>query len=151
MSQFKTDLEISQIKELEFEQYIKTKYQVLTENSQDKGWFPDWDIRITAQTKNNLISTFEVKYNKAYEQNTIVVEECKIVNEEKIPSGISLSTADYYVFTIENDNNWYIIKKEKLFSLIRMKTTKRYIIVDKNGFMIQVFDKPWFLTQCKTI
>lgn len=149
---FKSDLEISQQKELEFEQYIKTKYSALTENSQHRDYFPDWDVKITATTKNNKVTTFEVKYNKAYEQNTVVVEECKIVNETRIPTGISLSNADYYVFTIQYDNNWYIIKREKLFDLIKnTKHPNRYMIRDKNDWIIQVFDKPWFLSKCKII
>jgi hypothetical protein len=149
---FATDLEISHKKELEFEEYIKTKYGVLTENSQDKGNFPDWDIRITATTKNNKVTTFEVKYNKDYAQNTIVVEECRIINQERIPTGISLSNADYYVFSIENNPNWYIITKEKLFKLIKeTKFPNRYMIRDKNDWIIQIFDKPYFLTQCTKI
>ena len=149
---FKSDLEISQQKEREFELYMKTKYSALTENSQNKDYFPDWDVKITATTKNNLISTFEVKYNKAYKQNTIVVEECRIINGERIPSGISLSNADYYIFTIENNPNWYMIKKEKLFKLIEeTKSPNRYMIRDKNDFIIQIFDKPWFLSKCKII
>jgi hypothetical protein len=149
---FQTDLEKSIEKEIAFETYMKTKYGVQTENSRDKGNFPDWDLRITATTKNNLVSTYEVKYNKDYAQNTIVVEECRIINEERIPTGISLSKADYYVFAVENDINWYIIKKEKLFNLIRnTKSPNRYMIRDKGDWIIQVFDKPFFLTQCTII
>ena len=149
---FKSDLEISQKKELEFENYMKTKYSAITENSQDRDYFPDWDVKITATTKNNQVSTYEIKYNKAYEQNTIVVEECRIINGERKPSGISLSNADYYVFTVEHNTNWYMISKTKLFRLItNTKSPNRYMIRDKNDFIIQVFDKPWFLSQCTII
>jgi hypothetical protein len=155
MGAFKSDYEKSLQKEIQFEKYLNNKYQVLTENSQDKGEFPDWDIKVTALTKNNLVTTFEVKYNEDYNKkgfNTIVIEEYRIVNQMKKPSGITKSKADYYVFAIENDENWYIIKREKLFELIN-KTTypNRYFIRDKNDFIIQIFDKPFFLSKCTII
>lgn len=145
---FSKDLEIARIKEQQFEQYIKNKYGVLTENSQDKEWFPDWDVKITGKT----ISTFEVKYNKCYEQNTVVIEIGRIVNGERTDTGLFLSKADYYIFTFECIDSWYMISSDKLKRLINeTRSPERYLIRDKNNFLIQIFDKPFFLSHCRII
>ena len=142
MSTFYKDLEVSKKIELEFEQYIKIKYNCLTENSQNKGEFPDWDISITATSKNSLISTFEVKYNKDYIQETIVIEEIAYKN----------SNADYYIIKIENYINWYMVKKDTLTKLMYGKCWYRDTIITKDEQkLIKIFKRKEFLRNCKIV
>jgi len=140
---FKQDLEFSQVIELEFEQYILNKYKCFTENAQDKGLFPDWDISITGNTTNTgRISTFEIKYNRNYSQQTIVIEEIAFNN----------SNADYYILRVEDDSNWYMIRKSKLNDLIYTKCDfRKTVCTYGENKIIFIFDKELFLNKCKIV
>ena len=149
---YKADYERSLEQEKRFEAYIKSKYKLLTESSQSKGYFPDWDISTTGTGKHaGKVTTFEVKLNDNYKQNTIVIETCKIVDEVKHPSGLSLTNSDYYVLCFPNDDNWYIINTNLLKQLVDDLQSKKYIIYDKNNYQLHIFDKPWLLNHCKAI
>ncbi len=149
---FKHDYEKSRQKEQEFENYIKSRYKLQTENSSLLGDYPNWDVSTTANTKhNNKVTTFEVKYNADYGNNKVVIENCKIVDEIRIPCGLSLTSADWYVLSFENDSNWYIIPTLKLKELVDDVKSEKFIVYDQNNYQLHIFDKPWLLSFCKII
>ena len=150
MSKFETDLKKAQKIELEFEAYIRTEYGFLTENTQHLGFFPDYDVRITSTTTNN-ISTYEVKLNSNYANNTVCIEIGKRINGKDEPSGLSSTKADYYVLKIEADDNWYVIPTQKLKDLLSGDTRQNYTMLDKNDFMITISQKAWLLQHFTTI
>jgi hypothetical protein len=80
MNQYQKDYELSRKEELRFEKYMQEKYKLSTENTDPSVYFPYWDIRVTAHTKNDKVTTFEVKYNNDYKEPKVVIELCQFVN-----------------------------------------------------------------------
>lgn len=149
---YKNDYDKSRKKEIEFEAYIKAKYNLLTENSSTAGYFADWDISTTATSHNNKITKFEVKYNSNYKKDKVIIETAKIIDEVKHPSGLSATQADYYVLTFEEpDTNFYLISVEKLKEMVASNKGKKEVNCDQAGYQLFIYDKKYFLQFCKII
>lgn len=158
---FNADLKKSQQVERDFEQYIQSKYSSLTENSQNKGNFTDWDVRSTATsiTNSGKVATYEVKWNDDYtthpankfKSGSFVVETAKIIDEVVHPAGISATNSDYYVIKFQNDDNFYIIPTKKLQQLTQSFKGQKYSVITKTNYIIQVMDKNWFIKHCQIV
>jgi hypothetical protein len=145
-NQYQQDYEKSRAKEFQVENLLQTKYNLLTETTDDKVYHPWWDISSTSTTHNNRIIKWEVKYNSNYQVDSVVIEACKIVDECKIPSGLSITEADYYILCFEDDSNFYAIKVEKLKELVaNFKHIKKHVGYDKNNYQLQIFPKAYLL------
>ena len=142
---YNTDYTKSRKEEIRFENYLKTRKGVITENSSDKGCFNSWDISITSTTKNDLVTTYEVKYNSNYSNNTIAFEIHHLINDVKVNSGLSATAADYYILTLENDPNFYMIETEKLRELCRTTHPQKFLHYDKNNYLLAVFNKDYII------
>lgn len=150
MADFNTDYNKAQIFEKAFKDYLQTEYKCICENAPNK-YFPDWDVSCTGKS---WIQQFEVKWNdkyfdKDFTGGTACVETAKIVDTIKIASGLSLTTAHYYVFVFANEDVFYAIETQKLKALCDDESlTYKKIIVTKGDFIIQVFDKAYLLKHC---
>lgn len=71
----------------------------------------EYDLK--AYDKNKNLTNIEVKNQKS--KNYIIIEYCQIYKgtTNKVPSGINLTTADFW-YVINNYNDLYIIKTEKI-------------------------------------
>ena len=154
---YKKDYEISRQVEIEFEQFIKEKYNLTTENSQEKGEFADWDISTTASTKNNnRVTTFEVKYNRNYTTGNAIIELHKgiVANgciSHTLPSGLSSTKADYYIFKFQNEEKYYLIQTEKLRALLTPNNPEITFIYDSNNYYIAIISKNILQENCKCV
>lgn len=158
---FNSDLKKSQEVERQFEEYIQSKYGSITENSQNKGNFNDWDVRSTATsiTNSGKVATFEVKWNDDYSNHhankfksgSFVCETGKIIDEVVHPSGLSLTNSDYYTIKFENDSNFYLIPTKKLKELTQSPKGQKYSVITKTNYIIQVMDKNWFIKHCQIV
>lgn len=149
---YKNDYKKSRKAEIEFEHHLQHYYNIKTENSANKGYFPDWDISSTAETGH--ITKYEVKYNSNYfdvdfPKGTVVIEAARIVDKMTIPCGLTLTKADYYVFQFQNDSNFYLIKVDTLKQLVaNSKLKEKKIIYDKNNYQLHIFNKAFILQYC---
>ena len=139
-----------------FENYLRIQYTCRTESMQCLGYFPGYDISTTAVT--GTVMKYEVKYNSRYDKDrdftngTLVVEMAKSRDGCSVPSGISISTADYYAFVLEGSDAFYIIKTDELKALCNNpKLAKKKLLTDKNGFLIAIFDLPFILSKMTLI
>ena len=148
---FKKDLEKSAQAEREFEDLLhNVTPNLLSENSSLRGNFPKFDISTTSTTT-GAITKYEVKHNDCYLSGNVVIENCRIIEHVKHPSGLALSESDYYVFKFECDTNFYLIPTLKLKKLVEDKDPKKSFVVDKNGFMLYIFPKEYFTSHCFTL
>ncbi len=149
MNQFEKDYEQSRKQEIRLEEYLNHLDQY-TENSSKKGYFPDWDISSTSTTTGS-IATYELKYNNDYATNNVVIENCRIIDQQKHPSGLTSTKADYYVLAFENDSNFYLIPTQKLKDLVNSNKTPKRILTDKNGYQLYIFSKDYLLPLCNVL
>lgn len=86
-----------------------------------QGNFKPWDIRI--QNKEELI-TFEVKADRQSRRtgNVVIEFECN-----KKPSGITSSTADYWIYFIIGSHQYYMIPREALLDMIKENKYQRIV------------------------
>lgn len=97
-NQFQLDLEFGQIYENKLLDYVEHDTHKIM-----KGYFPYYDVEIT---KDNVVTKYEVKADRqAYKTGNIAIE----FEYNNKPSGISVTTADYYAY--------YIVKPYNLFDL----------------------------------
>jgi hypothetical protein len=118
---FKTDLKYGKKYEHLAHTMLKEKFNLLIVD-EPKGNFKYYDVAMYDQFNKKYIS-FEIKTTR-FEYSTIFIECCNKNNE---PSGIEVSTADYYIFVdVSNDEkniNYYIIKTD----VLKQKILKKYI------------------------
>lgn len=145
---FKSDYEKSREREIALEKHLQDTYKVLTENSSEKGDFPNWDISSTGTGKNaNKITTFEVKYVGT---ENVVIENGRIIDSVLHPTGLSLTDANYYVICFNGDSSFYLIPVTKLKELVA-DTKNKKTIYDRNNFKLHIFEKEFILQFCKII
>ncbi len=136
------------------EEHLKSKEGVLTENTARDQSFKEWDIRITGITKYNRVSTYSVKSNNTYNNNKVCIEFRKRVNGEFVPSGLGAATSEFVILTFHDDQNLYMIKREKLLAYvyaINGMPVDRYLCFDKNNCQLALFDRPALLRKCRII
>jgi len=144
-TQFDHDNNKGRKAEILFEQYLVARNNQ-TENSSLKGNFSLWDISCTSFTSN--VSTFEVKAQSHYHVDNVIIETCRIVDEQKTPSGLSATQADYYVFLFEGDPAFYVIKTTKLKLMVESNKGNKVITYDANGYQLYCYDKAFFKKKC---
>lgn len=105
------------------EQYQKLFLSMIEWDSSEiaQGNFKPWDIRI--QNKEELI-TFEVKADRQSRRtgNVVIEFECN-----KKPSGITSSTADYWIYFIIGSHQYYMIPREALLDMIKENKYQRIV------------------------
>ncbi|MCU7549215.1 hypothetical protein OCK74_08815 [Chitinophagaceae bacterium LB-8] len=149
MSTFYYDLELSQAKETAFAQKLQNQgFTVST--TQDMGRFNGYDVKAIHSTGT---TTYEVKYDEMSSvTGNVAVEVCKMVNGEKVESGITASVANDYVYCFPGDNNFYNIPR---FQLWKMIITQQYTKVVNSGdggkYKLALFDKEYFVSRCTRI
>lgn len=147
------DYQKSRTKELAFEKHLQVKYSCLTETTDPNSSHSDWDVSTTASTRHNSkITTFEVKLNSNYKTNEVCIETCRFVDGKRYDAGLSASKADYYTLCFEGDENYYIIKTDKLRELTSNHKNKyKRITYDQAGYQLNWFHKPYLLAFTKAI
>jgi hypothetical protein len=120
--------------------------------------FYEYDIITTATTMNNKIIRFEIKYNKNYTNDVVVIEECQLINpingEYEIKEcGLTATKSDYYIIFFQGEKNPWKIKTEKLKELIKNSKRNKHISLffDKNKYRCYTINKPYFKTIAKQI
>jgi hypothetical protein len=119
MSNFINDLKYGLIYETKALNKIIDKYKYKIVKISD-GYEPKYDFKLA--TIDNKIIRYEVKTTKiAY--STIFIE---FKNKDDKPSGISLSTAHYYIFVdvSDDDEQYYLIRTSILKQIIEKHTIK---------------------------
>lgn len=145
---YKKDYERSKKAEDTFEALLASKYNLLTSNTANKGYFPFFDVESTSTTT-GAVCKYEVKLNACYlDKEDVVIENCRLVDEKIHPSGLSLTEADYYIFKFECDTNFYMIPVLKLKELVATPNPNKRFIVDKKGFQLHIFTKDYLLPLC---
>ena len=148
MSNYRKDYEKSIRAEREFEDLLHQAIPDLkSENTQNKGYYPNFDVSTTSTTTGQ-VTRYEIKHNDCYLSGNVVIENCRIIDHVKHPSGLALSQSDYYVFKFECDTNFYLIPTNRLRELVESKDPKKYFVIDKNGFMLYIYPKDYFTSQC---
>ncbi len=145
MGTFKSDYEISRQQELRFETFLQNQ-DLLTETTNPNLYFPYWDIRTTGCTctDKTKITKFEVKFLR--QNTTIYIEDGQLVDNKLIPCGLSITKADFYVFTFQDDERFFTIPVKKLKNLVETNTNIYY---DKNNYKLSVFTAEYLLPFCK--
>lgn len=98
--------------------------------------------------------TIEVKFDRMVnETGNVAIELHKILNDEKLPSGLSITEADYYVYKLSD--KFYSIKTKKLKDLIKklIKNDAIKIVMggDNRSVCIGLISKYIFKKHCKEI
>lgn len=102
---------------------------------QMEGHHPEYDMEVTNPATGET-KTYEVKYDKMRcETGNVPVEVGKIVKGVGLPSGLSITTADYHVYKFQSFPNWYIIETSKLKELVNEKNDST-----KSPFQLQTGD-----------
>lgn len=143
---YKKDYEESRIKELKFESFLKDEMGFKTETTDPAKYFPYWDISSTGCTCENKskVTRYEVKYLR--QNKTIYIENGQMVNGKLIPCGLSITKANFYVFTFKDDEYFYLISVKKLKELVNQNTN---IYFDKNSYQLSVFPAEEIINYCK--
>jgi len=142
---FKTDLERSQTIERRLCDIItQTGYKA--ETTQDKGNYSGYDIII------NNRKTIELKVDyESKRTGNIAVEVSKVINDEEQKSGLSITTADYYVYHLPDEpNNFYFILTKNL-KAIKDKAFRMVRGGDNNAVWLRLYRKEVFLPYCMKI
>jgi len=150
--EFKRDFKKGREAERLFENYLRVEYTCNTESSYAEGYFPGYDLSTTATT--GTILKYEVKWNAAYNKDldfkngTIVIELSKTLDGQRVDSGLSLTTADYYGFVLEGSDAFHIISTTDLKRLcFDPKLKQKKLLTDRNGYLLAIFDKPFLLSK----
>lgn len=124
MSSFDADLLKSQAKETELRTYFLNNGFCEVTTTQDKGLFPDYDLKI--QKCDTCPSyTLELKYDRmAPDTGNVAIEIGKVVDGKRKPSGLTATKADIYVYCFPGDSNYYTI----------MTSTLKYEIFGKKNY-----------------
>ena len=139
---------------LRVEQHLQNKYGVLSENTSLDENYLDWDISITASTKNDRVSTYSVKHNNTYQNDKVCIEYRKMVDDQFVLSGIGISNSDYLILTFNNDRRLYMIRRSKVLEYvfdIRNTYVPKYICMDRDRCQLAIFDRPSLLRMCTII
>lgn len=144
MNKFFEDLQFGNKYEKEFINIVKpTNFKII------EGKFKDYDIEIT---KDDITTYFEIKSDRLTNKtgNICIEYECN-----KTPSGITTTTADYYIyFEIIDDNNYimYEIPVKKLKKYIRLNKYHK-VVNGGDGYRskLYLFNKDVFKKYIKVI
>lgn len=135
--------------------HLKNKNGVITElylNDDDL-----YDISLTATTKNNAVSTYTIKHNNTYNNDKICIEIGTKINNQIVPSGLSVVMSDYVIFTFNDDRSFYLIRRDKV---LKWANSVKFCGIDKytswqntktGECMLTLFDRPGLLAKCQKI
>lgn len=148
---FRNDLLTGQKKEIEFTSVLNNKGWTTTTTADTIGKFSGYDVEAKLGT---TTVTFEIKFDRmASWSGNVALEMCRRgFNDKKIPSGLTTSAADYYIFCIDNDASFYQIKLDHLKDLVREK--KYHSGMWGGDFQqsgIVLFNRNFLLSQCEKI
>jgi hypothetical protein len=115
-STFTQDLKSSQQGEIQLaNQFEQNGWNVST--TIDKGKFSGYDLEIE---RNGFQFTIEFKHDlKCEDTGNVAIELFKTVNNNIQVSGLSATTADYYVYKLGRSDDLYAIKTEILRDYLR--------------------------------
>lgn len=147
---FNENLKDGNSQEERFEVFLQQK-GILTENSQGKGSYPDWDVSTTGTT--GQVVTYEVKFDRlANQTGNVAVEMDKVVDGHRLPAALSTSKSNWYVYTFTDDPKFYLIPTKKLRRLVDTGQYKFSARGGNGGYFINyLFDKEFFLNNCHTV
>jgi len=115
-STFATDLKSSQQGENELAVRFTSKGWETT-STQQQGAFSQYDLTVT---KKDITYTVEYKHDiKSATTGNACVELSKTINGVKKPSGLSATSAQYYVYKFGIDDTYYGISVRSLLSFIK--------------------------------
>lgn len=140
---FLNDLKNSQQKENEFVKALLGK-NLTGETTQDLEDFAAYDVSATGST--GKVSYYEVKCNTLGFTAKTFVELAKVKAGYEIPSGLSVSKADYYVFTFKDNPKFYILRTSKL-----KKLKYEHIYVDRYGYKLGILNTETLLSLCDAV
>jgi hypothetical protein len=144
-STFKSDLKRSQaIEDKLCDIIIKAGFKAST--TQDKGHYSGYDLIINDKT------TIELKVDYESElTGNIAVEVSKVINGKEQKSGLSITSADYYVYHLPNEPNiFYFIQTNKL-KVIKDKAFNMVRGGDNNSVWLRLYRKDVFTSYCCNI
>lgn len=152
MNQFNNDLQVGQESENTFINFLKKQGLAVT-STQDQGRFSGYDVK-AVNTSTNQTFTFEVKKDvKSAKTGRVAVELYGYdSNGNKKPSGLEATTADFYVYTFPDDNNFYITETSTLKK--RWHTCGWYSklrIGDGYGAENMLINKDDFISDCRVV
>lgn len=118
MKTFDTDLNQGRKIENEFALlFVNKGYNVTT--TQDKGLFNDYDVAVE-NPDNGTTVTFEIKHDRlANIRKNVAVEVSKTIDGKTVPSGLSVSKADLFVYKFGQEKTFYAMDTEKLWEFIQ--------------------------------
>lgn len=148
---WKNDLKLSQQKEKELtELFIKANWIATT--TQDKGNFPDYDIKVQYKSTSTP-SYIELKHDRlSSKTKNVAVELYKTVSGQQQPSGLSITKADWIVYSFPDKPNFYGIDKGILEKLVAEKKYKKLVTGgDGNRVTLALFDRQVFLNHCEIL
>lgn len=129
MSNFINDLRYGIIYENKAREKIVDKFHYKIIKISD-GYEPRYDFKALNESINKKIK-YEVKTTKQ-QYNTIFIE---FKNSTNKPSGIRLTTANYYIFVdVSDDEQYYLIKTSILKEIIEKHTIKIALNYCKNAW-----------------
>lgn len=87
----------------------------------DKGKFSDYDLIVNVPNS-DVVITYEVKRDaQAFFTKNIAVEVSKRDGDETVPSGLSVSKADYFVYKMDGLKGYWAMPTDKLREMVQDK------------------------------
>lgn len=122
--------------------------------SQSQGLYPGYDVQAYHPSDPDSITTYEVKYQrKAETTGNIAIEVFKTIGGERKPSGLTATTADWWVLILPGrDCDFYLIRPLTILQLLKDGHHKAVLWGgDKGTTTMAIFEKDKFLSFCETL